>query len=192
MKQLIGLTGGIGAGKSTVLAELEGMGEKTVDSDEIVHDLYDSDNREVVQPLIQRYGRSILTDNNRIDKKKIAQLVFNDPLERNWLNSLIHPFVLRKIYEIAEDVNSRLFCSVPLLFEVGWQQKFDHTVAVWCDEKNQLYRLRRRGWSMQEIKGRKDSQMTMEEKNDLADFVLVNNCSIDVLRNQLNYYLGIL
>ena len=192
MEQVIGLTGGIGAGKSTVLAELERLGENTVDADNIVSGLYESGDSEIVEPMVKRYGRIILTEKNRVDKKKLAQIIFENARERNWLNRLVHPHVLRILEKTAADVNGRLFFSIPLLFEVGWQQKFDHTISVWCDEKSQMNRLQKRGWSLREIKARRGAQMPMGKKNELADFVLVNNSSIDVLKKQLTHYLGIL
>lgn len=187
MTILIGITGGIGAGKSLTLSKLREMGEEVIDADDVVHSLYDDQNSEIVKPLQERYGSRIKGEGEEIDRRKLAQIVFADQYELEWLNNLIHPWVWKHIQQRAETVETRLFCGVPLLFEAGWHKKMDHTVSVWCDVTSQWRRLRGKGLTDDQIEARRNAQMSMEQKNELADSVIVNNSSVQILQQQLRY-----
>lgn len=181
---LVGITGGPAAGKTTLLEELRGLGAAVADSDRIVHDLYRED-AELQQSIRRRWGQAAFGDCGEIDRRWIAREVFASSDEREWLNEQVHPRVRRHLLN-ADPVESSspLYCAVPLLFEVGWQDIMTITCAVWCPEPMQRARLRARGWSEDRIQQCLNAQMAAEEKLELADFGLINIGTRDHLRNQ--------
>lgn len=186
---LIGLTGGIGAGKSTALNELKRMGENVIDADDVVHRLYENAGSEIVKELCRRYGRKIIGPGSKIDRRELARIVFKDENELNWLNSVVHPYVWEAIKERGEKIDGKLFCAVPLLFEVGWNKYMDCTVSVWCDAVTQRRRLLAKGMSDAQIAVRQNAQLPMVEKNERAEFVVVNSSSMPILQQQLQLLL---
>ncbi len=180
---LVGITGGIGAGKSTVLAIMARLGFPVLDADEAVHRLYESDS-ELVARLVERWGAGVLDAGGALDRRAVAERVFQNPGERRWLNRIVHPRVRARIREFAEQSRGLCFCGVPLLYEVGWEQDFDRVAAVWCDPETQWRRLRRRGWSPAEIRRRIASQLSMDAKLERADFGIVNTGPRRLLEQQ--------
>ncbi|NLF17563.1 MAG: dephospho-CoA kinase [Lentisphaerae bacterium] len=181
---VVGVTGGMAAGKSTVLGCFQALGATVADADAVVHDLYASD-RAVAQAVAERWGAGVLTADGGIDRGALAQRVFADDLALQWLNDLIHPRARRRLMDLAAGAATPVFCcAVPLLFEVGWDAGLDHTVAVWCDPTTQWERLRRRGWSDEHIAARLRHQMSMDEKLARAEYGLINTGSVERLRQQ--------
>jgi len=180
---LVGITGGIGAGKTTVLGVLAELGERTIDADNVVHRLYESDS-EIRSALATRWGTDVLEVDGRIDRSAVATKVFADVEERRWLNALVHPRVRAELHAAGGGEQELCFCGVPLLFEVGWEQDMVCTVTVWCDRATQVARLMDRGWSDEEIEARAGAQLDMDEKLRRADYGIVNNSSIEILQEQ--------
>ncbi len=170
---LVAITGGIGAGKSTALNIFKDLGAHTHDTDTIVHNIYQED-CEVRENIVNRWGKEILLDNIP-DRKKIAQIVFNNQLELVWLNQLIHPKVKQKINEL--DKSKLYIIAVPLLYELDWDKDFEKVISVWCTEINQLNRLMARGWSYEECQSRLKAQFSQNKKLELADFGIINDWS---------------
>jgi dephospho-CoA kinase len=189
LAQLIGITGGIGAGKSTLLEILRRMGKRVVDADNVVHELYAGD-EQVWEALRLRWGKAAFLADGRVNCQAIAAKVFASDLEMRWLNELLHPLVKRKIMSVAEQGAGPCFCAVPLLFEVGWEYEMESTVALWCNRETQKRRLLQRGWSVADIEARLGAQMTMDEKLAKADFGLVNNGTLALLREQCRLLLS--
>ncbi len=131
----VAITGGIGAGKSTALDAFRAHGAATVSSDEIVHHLLASDD-DVREALVTRLGRGILGDDDRPDRARVAQAVFGDREKLAWLEGLLHPLVSREYLtwreQLAELDEPPAVCvtEVPLLFEVGAQERFDKVVVI--------------------------------------------------------------
>ena len=131
----VAITGGIGAGKSEALAAFARHGAATVSSDEIVHRLL-RDDLEVRRELLSRFGERILDDAGEVDRAAIAEIVFADPEALAWLEELLHPRVTREYLEWREQLgelpNPPAVCAteVPLLYEVGGQERFDAVVVV--------------------------------------------------------------
>lgn len=179
----VGVTGGIGVGKTTVLEQLAALGAATVDADAVVHRLYEED-ADVRRAVARRWGAPVTGADGSVDCAALAERVFTDSAELEWLNSLLHPLVRQRIRDEARRSNGLLFCAVPLLFEVGWQDDMWRTVAVWCDLTTQRKRLVSRGWSSEEIVRRTVAQMDMDEKLARSDYAIVNCGSRDLLRSQ--------
>jgi dephospho-CoA kinase len=131
----VAITGGIGAGKSEALAAFARHGAATVSSDEIVHRLLRDDD-EVRQAVVERFGKGILDGDGRIDRSAIAEIVFADPEALAWLEGLLHPLVVQEYMtwreRLAELAEPPAVCAteVPLLYEVGGQDRFDAVVVV--------------------------------------------------------------
>ncbi len=192
---LIALTGGVGCGKSTTLKIFSQLGWSIFDSDKECHKLYDGQNPNFVKNLIQKFGSDILLD-GKVSRKLIAEKVFNNNKDLEWLNSNIHPIILKKIkeqYSISQ--NKRLICDIPLLFECGWEHLFDYTISVWSSMSVQVNRLKnKRQWDKEKIKKRLDNQMSIDVKLRNSSFGIINNSSPQLIEKQckiINNKIGI-
>ena len=177
----IGLTGGIGAGKSTALHYFSEFGFSVHDSDTIVHDLY-RDSEELFRSVKLRWDIDIRHLGAVEGRKQIAEVVFKDSDELSWLEQLIHPLVYQQMEKVGKEAAA--VCAVPLLFEKQWQNLFDYSVSISCTNSQQMRRLRNRGWSDEQIEARLSYQLTMEEKACQADYVIANTGNPDYLRTQ--------
>jgi dephospho-CoA kinase len=173
----VAITGSIGAGKSEALAAFARHGAATVSSDEIVHRLLREDD-EVRRALAGRFGDRVVTDGGEIDRGAIAEIVFADRKALDWLESLLHPRVAREYLEWRErlgklrDPPAVCATEVPLLYEVGGEERFDAVVAIGAPEEL------RRARSAQAVDGRQSRQLPDEEKLRRADFAYVNDGSL--------------
>ena len=180
---LIGITGSIGMGKSTVLRDFRQLGGMVMDADEIAHSLYEP-GRTAYEAMVAHWGRGILGDGERIDRKAVGGIVFREPAELRWLNGLLHPLIREEMKAQARQSSVPVYSAVPLLYESGWEKDADAVVCVWCEPSVQHERLLARGWSEQEIASRLASQMPADEKLLRSDFAIVTSCSWDDLREQ--------
>jgi len=176
----VGVTGGIGCGKSTVVAFLKKQGFGVVSADQIVHDLYQ---RPVV---VSEVSKILNIEEKDISKEKIAKVVFSDKKKLKALEDYLHPLVrketLKRKIQFEKSGDSMAFYEIPLLFEKNMQSHFDKTVCVGADIKIQLDRIRKRNtWSEEEIHQRLSSQIPLEEKKELADFYIDNSFDLEAL-----------
>ncbi len=176
----VAITGGIGAGKSEALAAFARHGAATVSSDQIVHRLLREDD-EVRRALLQRYGERILDEVGQIDRGAIAEIVFADRKALDWLERLLHPRVTREYLEWREDLG-RLpnppevaVTEVPLLYEVGGQERFDAVVLVTAPPEIRATR------SPVAAEPREGRLIPDEEKAKRADYVYVNDGPLEEL-----------
>ena len=181
--RLIGVTGGIAAGKSTVLNQLSRLGARTLDADCVVHRQYRTSSV-LRDRLFERWGTAVVSDTGAVDRAAVGRIVFADADELEWLNSVVHPLVKAEIEEEKTKTASPLYCAIPLLFEVGWGGFVDITVCVWCDAPTQLERIRSRGWGRDDLFVRERQQLSMSEKLHKADYGIINNSSTTLLREQ--------
>jgi dephospho-CoA kinase len=155
-----------------------------VDADDLVHRLY-LPGSAVCGELVARWGAGILNPDGSVNRNAVAQRVFTDDRELDWLTGLVHPLVDRQLQDLSAACTGRAFyCGVPLLFENGWDTRVTHTVAVWCDGETQRTRLRLRGWTDAEIRARLARQMSMDDKLARAGYGLINTGSLEMLRQQ--------
>ncbi|TVR49240.1 MAG: dephospho-CoA kinase [Puniceicoccaceae bacterium] len=185
-KRVLGLTGGMGCGKSTAAGFFRDAGFATLDCDAIVRDLLAED-AEVAAEVAAAFGPEVRSPAGGVDRPLLGRRVFSDPAALQRLESILHP----RVHEIwtgrirASD-QSRWVVEIPLLFEKNLENKVDLTVCVACDPEIQFDRLVRRGLSPADIRLRLNRQLPLEEKVARADFVLLNNSSPDFLRDQVN------
>ena len=183
MTLFVGLTGGIGAGKSETLAAFERMGATTLSTDRVAHDLLDDE--EVRSLLVGRWGDEVAPE-GRVDRDRVGEIVFNDRDELKWLESVTHPRVGAHVLEWRQRIGPDVAVAVvevPLLFEAAMEDAFDATVAVIADDGIRDARLRERGQAG--LEGREDRQIDQEEKGRRADHLIRNDASLEALEGEV-------
>jgi dephospho-CoA kinase len=179
----VGLTGGIGAGKSEALRALERLGAATLSTDAVTHELLATD--EVRDLLVRELGQEV-APNGQIDRGAVAQRVFGDDEQRKWLESVIWPRVGQRVAEFREQSEGKpaAVVEVPLLFESGMGNVFDKTVVVIADEAVREQRAAARGHEL--VEARAARQLTQDEKAQKADFVVRNDGTVEELETKLS------
>ena len=189
----VGLTGGVGSGKSTALEVLERLGAATLSTDAVVHDLYASG--EVRDAVVERFGPAVARD-GAVDRAALAARAFATPEDRAWLEGLLWPRVGERIAAWRAEQLERdpppvaLVVEVPLLFEAGMEGAFDATIAVVADEDVRAQRAASRGHEA--VDERVARQLPQDEKASRADHAVVNDGSIDDLERNLSSVVGML
>lgn len=178
----VGLTGGIGAGKSTVADMFSKLGAVVIRSDELARQVIEP-NTPGFQKVLSRFGNQILQENGSIDRQKLAQIVFNDQNSLKDLEEIIHPLVRNKTNELIDSQTQETIVvnEVPLLLEKKMEKMFDFLVVVISSDKNRINRLQKRGISEPEAKKRMSLQVSDEARKSLADFLITNDGNIDQL-----------
>jgi len=182
---IVGITGGIGCGKTTATAAFERAGFRRIDSDALIRErvLVSS---EIVRAIREHFGAGVLHTDGRIDRTALAAKVFSDEVELRWLEELTHPalFALWRSQFAAEpDVD--WVVEVPLLFEKQLENWFDFTVCVASSPAQQLARLEQRGLPRALAEQRISKQLPLAQKIELADFVLWNDGTPAFLEDQI-------
>lgn len=175
---IIGITGSIACGKSTVSNYLKSKGYIVIDADKIGHEALDDDY--VKEKLVLAFGNEILED-NKISRQKLGELVFGNSGNLNVLNSIIHPEIRKKILEKIDKNNDKelIFIDVALLFEAKFDDLVDKIIVVYVDKNTQLTRLmKRNSISKKEALSRIVSQMSPIEKAKLGDYTVNNNLDV--------------
>ena len=175
---IIGITGSIACGKSTVSNYLKSKGYIVIDADRIGHEALDDDY--VKEKLVLAFGNEILED-NKINRQKLGELVFGNSSNLNVLNSIIHPEIRKKILEKIDKNNDKelIFIDVALLFEAKFDDLVDKIIVVYVDKNTQLTRLmKRNSISKKEALSRIVSQMSPIEKAKLGDYTVNNNLDV--------------
>lgn len=180
---LIGLTGGIAAGKSEALRLLAELGAATISTDAIVHELLAGE--EVRDRLVERWGEEV-APGGEVDRGRVGEIVFEYPDELAWLESVLHPLVGERVVRwrrgLAEDVEVAVV-EVPLLFEGTMAEMFDATIAISAADPERERRAAARGTGA--LAARSDRQLSQEEKAARASHVVTNDGSIEDLRAAL-------
>ena len=183
---MVGLTGGMGCGKSTVAAHFAERGFRRLDADQVVRDeLLPS--REVAEAIRVRLGDAMLAADGSVRRDQVAERVFKDPAALRWLEDLLHPRLLTRWREVLAASDGMAFIvEVPLLFEKGLENWFDFTVCVTTDSESQLRRLEQRGIPRDQARQRIAQQLPLARKCELADHVLLNDGSPEFLAEQVD------
>jgi dephospho-CoA kinase len=187
----VGLTGGLGSGKSEALRALGELGAATLSTDEVVHELLSGS--ELRDEVVARLGPEVAPDGS-LDRSLVAERVFGDEDARKWLEGLLWPRVGERVMSWRSEVVSldpappAAVVEVPLLFEAGMEAAFDSTIAVVTDEDVRAERAGARGHAS--VDSRAAAQLSQEEKAQRADFVVRNDGSLDELRDTLSQLLA--
>jgi dephospho-CoA kinase len=187
----VGLTGGLGAGKSEALRALDELGAATLSTDAVVHELLGSE--ELRDAVVARLGEEV-APGGRLDRSLIAERVFGDEEARGWLEGELWPRVGQRVVEWREEVEAldppppAAVVEVPLLFESGMEAAFDRTIAVVADEAIRTERAGARGHAA--VAERTGRQLSQEEKAERADFEVRNDGTLEELRGKLSRVLA--
>jgi dephospho-CoA kinase len=183
----VGLSGGIGSGKSTVAKIFSDLGAVVIDADAI--------SREVLEPgqigyenTILTFGESVLSESGSIDRKKLAEVVFQNPMELAKLEAIIHPAVIAKVAQIRDSLpaTSVVVYDTPLLVEKGLESQFDKVIIVLADELSRKDRLVSRGLEMPDIEARISNQATDAQRAGVADYIIYNNGTLSELQDNVS------
>ena len=185
---LIGLTGGIGSGKTTASNYFQSLGIPVIDSDLIVKRLW-KENMGMVQKIEKSFGFPIEND---LDRKKLAKIIFNDQEKREILNEIVHPYVFQEVEKEKSFYTDRelIVIDMPLLIEVGYRSKVHYVLVVYVSKETQITRLIQRDeLSIEEATKRIKAQMPLDEKRAFADVILNNETTICDLYYQIDSFL---
>jgi dephospho-CoA kinase len=184
---ILGITGGLGCGKSTVARLFERRGYQRIDSDALVREKVLT-SAAVIAALHLHFGEAIFKPEGVVDRSALASRVFVDDLERRWLEELTHPVLFALWREIlASAPAARWAVEAPLLFERSLENWFDFTVCVACSPEQQLVRLEQRGFPRSLAGQRISKQLPLARKIELSDFVLWNDGSAAFLQDEVDH-----
>ncbi len=183
--KVIGLTGGIGSGKSTVARFLAELGMVIIDADRIGHEVLESDSK-AWQQVVAAFGQQIVTPNGRIDRKELGRIVFKSHKALSRLNRIMHPRIYRVVKSRLEKYRRQgvdvVVFEAPLLIEASWATLVDEVWVTTAPEATILRRLEKIGLSRDEAMERIRSQLSAEERDRHADMVINTDCSLDELK----------
>ena len=194
---IVGLTGGIGTGKSTVSRKLRERGYPVIDLDVISREVIEYP--EVIDELVRNFGSEILENQNNtsgkksISRNKLRQTVFKEEKKVSVLNSIMHPPIVKEMRRQIEELRKSyktVFVEVQLLFEAELEKEFDITVLVYADKKTQLERvLKRDGRSEGEVQQIINAQMDMTEKRRVSNYIIENNGDSEMLDLEIEKFI---
>jgi len=188
-KPIIGIMGGICSGKSTAAAEFAKLGCKVIDADKIAHNLLDKE--DIKDKIVGIFGEDVLDSVGKIDKKKLADIVFADTDKLSSLNEIIHPFVLERAEELIKQYNrdnqvKAIVLDMPLLAEVGWDKRCDNLIFVDCERPLRIKRAKKKGiFDENQLKIRENFQISLDKKVSIADNSIDNNSGFSALAKQV-------
>ena len=183
---LIAVTGNFGSGKSTVGEILLDLGICVIDTDDIVRKILSSENK-ITKQIVSNFGNSILAISSPeyIDRKALANIVFNNESERKKLELIIHPKVRSEIEEFTKHNKNIVVVLIPLLFEANQEKNYDEIWCVICNEEVEKERLLRKGFSKDEITLRLKSQLLAKVKAQKSNYVIDNSGTIEETKKQI-------
>jgi dephospho-CoA kinase len=192
-KMLIGVTGGIGSGKTQVCRNLNKFGYKIFYADDVARSLYAS-NAKLKDKIVRAFGKKILDGKGSISTPEFRKIVFANDENQKKVNRVVHPFVIEEILRQARSSKpSLIFIEAALIFESGFDKYLDYTVEVFAPENKRIeWVARRNNLERQVIKSIIELQMPESEKVKKADFVIKNNTSKQNLKIKVRYLMGIL
>ncbi|HLR65434.1 MAG TPA: dephospho-CoA kinase [Pseudogracilibacillus sp.] len=189
MALVIGLTGSIATGKSTVAQMFEQLDIPVIDADKVAREVVEP-NEAALKEIESVFGADLILEDGRLDRKKLGSIVFQDDQKRKQLNNIMHPAIRKRMNEKQEELIRRgvacLVQDIPLLFENKLQSHVDKVLVVYIDEEEQLKRLMKRDQSSEEEAiNRMKAQLSIEEKKRLADAYIDNRGSKEASFTQL-------
>jgi dephospho-CoA kinase len=183
--RVIGLTGGIGCGKSLAAQYFSELGALVIDADQLARAAIERGSQGFDE-AVSIFGDSIL-NNGDIDRRALGEIIFEDPDAKKKLEGIIHPFVRQQFEEAVSSLKAdeTLIYEIPLLVETGAQDRFDLVITVESELENRISRLRQRGMHISEIEARIAAQASREQRVEIADFLIENDGTEDELLRQV-------
>ncbi len=187
---IVGLTGGIGSGKSVVARMFKDEGANVIDLDDLARRVVEPD-KPAWRDVVAYFGMGILNPDKTLNRSALGEIVFSDPKSRKVLEEFTHPRIFEERDALLEAIKHKDPCSVvviefPLLFELSFQKKFDKVILVYVPRDAQIRRVRERdGLSQNEVDKRLRAQIPIDEKRSLSDYIIDNEGSLDNTRDQV-------
>lgn len=190
---ILGLTGGIACGKSTVADMLKHRGAIIIDADLIAREVVEP-GAPALQKLVQQFGQDILSADGSLNRKALGSIVFTDEAKRKELNAILHPSIRQEIksrmeqYELSEP-DKLIVVDIPLLYESGLDSMFEEIMVVYVPREIQLKRLMLRdGFSISDAEARLQAQMSIEDKKNLSDVLIDNSGTLEATAAQIEAF----
>ena len=185
---VVGLTGGIGTGKSSALKAFESLGAATVCLDQIAKEQA-KPGREGYKAIVKAFGPCILNDDKSINRALLGRVIFSDKRAKAGLERATHPLILKEMKRLVGKLAGLVVVDVPLLFEKKLQKNFDATMLISCKPQKQLQRIvTRDGLTSQAARLRIKSQLPLDQKRKLADVTINNDKGIENLKTEIYAY----
>lgn len=192
----VGLTGGIGSGKSTVSSMIKENGIPVIDADVVsreIHSLYP----ELAETIKLNFGDRFYDDNGNLKRRELGNYVFQISSERKKLEDIVLPYIIKEIFMRLEEYDKKgeSWCVVdaPTLIEQGLHERMDFNILVWVDKQTQIGRIKKRdGLNDRQVMSRINAQMSMEKKKELVDFIVDNSSDIMSTRSQVERIMAVL
>ena len=185
---ILGLTGGIGTGKSTVVNMLKEKGIPVVDTDLISREVIEYP--EIIEKIKLEISNEVFDFNNKLDRKKISEIVFENQEKLKKLNEIMHPEILKKMWDEVEELKKNhkiIVVDVPLLFEIHMEKEVDKILLIYASKEIQLKRIMERdGRTREEAVKIISSQMPLYKKREKSDYIIQNNDSLEKLEKNLD------
>jgi len=184
---VIGITGGLGTGKTIASKFFESLGYIRIDVDEISHDLIRR-GKKSYRDIVKHFGKYILKENKEIDRRKLAYIIFNNKKEKDYLEKLLHPLIKKEILVSVKKALNKKPCVIvdfPILFEMKMERFFDFIVCVVSDKAKQIERAKRKGIDKTLAEKIISSQISISKKKKKSNFVLRNNSNVEDLKQQV-------
>jgi dephospho-CoA kinase len=186
--KLYGLTGGPGMGKSAAAELLAAEGVAVVDTDVIAREVVNKGERGL-EAVAAEFGEKVIDADGGLDRAVLAGMVFANPEARLKLEAILHPLIRERWLKTAGEWRATGrkagVVVIPLLFETGAEQEFERVICIACSSRLQSVRLQQRGWNAEQVTGRLSAQWPIEKKIDRSHYVIWNDSSVEVLREQL-------
>lgn len=190
-KLLIGVTGGIGAGKSLACKYFAGLGCEVFFADLIAKQLYIT-NKSLKSSLVSEFGSDIL-ENKSVSLTRLRELVFNNSKNQKRVNKIVHPFVFKEFAKFVKKSSSKIIIhEAALIFESGLNKKLDYVINIPANKKLRIQRVHKRGLPLSVIKNIMSMQFSDKERNEMSDFIIKNNGTRVQLKKQVKLMSGIL
>ncbi len=189
---VVGLTGGIGSGKSTALKRFEDLGAATVSLDQIAKEQA-KPGRDGYKAIVKDFGTCILKADGTIDRALLGRVIFSDRRAKSGLERATHPLILKEMKRLVSKLSGVVIVDVPLLFEKKLEKNFDATILIACKPGKQIKRIvSRDGLGLKEARLRMKAQLPLDQKRKLADVTINNDGDVKHLCRHINeYYLGL-
>ena len=185
MAKKVGLTGGIGSGKSAVAECFAELGVSVIDADRIAHELSTPGSVQFEQ-IVARFGDEIVDTDGNLNRARLARIVFNSAQKRQQLEAILHPPIRAEMHAIAQrDTQSYCLLVIPLLLESGQQREMERVITVTCSRPTRIARLRQRGMSTDDIARVMKTQASEQQRIEMADDVIDNNFDRDAIAPQV-------
>ena len=175
-KLLIGITGGIGSGKTLASGFFEKLGYSVIHADKIAKELY-STNKQLIKNLVREFGRGILDEAGKFSPTAARKIIFSNKANIKRVNSAVHPFVYKEMDRLVKSADSRIvFIEAAIMFETGSYKRLDYVILIYTNKANRIKRVKSRDYlTTAEIENIMSLQMPEKDKMKLADFIIKNN-----------------